>query len=182
MIPPTISPVQSSGIPAGIRLIYQASCLAARLHQHQLRKDGITPYVSHLMRVPLILQQAFGCEDPVVLAAAILHDAIEDTTADYDEIAEATSAEVADLVAILTKDMRTPEIQRETDYDRCLSQAPWQARLIKLADVYDNLCDSMLSGVKIDVRSKVERALVLAGDQEELLRAVDQLRKLASPD
>jgi len=48
--------------------------------------------------------------------------------------------------------------------------------------IYDNLCDSILSGAKVEVRSKVERALALAGDQEELLLAADQLRKLASPE
>lgn len=165
-------------IPHSDTLIHRASCLAARLHQNQYRKDGVTPYLSHLLRVSLVLSSKFSCTDPVTIAAGILHDAIEDTTADYDEIAEAVGHEVAELVAALTKDMRIPESEREAAYDRQLGEAPWQARLIKLADVYDNLCDSVLSGAQVSVRAKAERALALAKDEPELSQAATVLRKL----
>ena len=165
-------------IPDNIRLVYRASNLAAKLHQHQKRKDGSTPYIAHLLRVPHILSCVFGCKDAVTIAAGILHDAIEDTTADYDEIAESTSSEVADLVAFLTNDMRLAEPQRDREYDDRLAAAPWQARLIKLADVFDNLCDSCLSGVNIEIQGKVERALALAGSEPELAQAAAHLRQL----
>ena len=124
------------------------------------------------------LSHRFGCNDPVVLAAGLLHDAIEDTTADFDEIAETVDSKVADLVAALTKDMRLPEDEREADYDRQLAAAPWQARLIKLADVYDNLTDSVLSNAGVDVRKKAQRALLLAGEEPELAVAAKALRSL----
>ena len=165
-------------IPPSDELLYHASCLAARLHRDQTRKDGVTPYFAHLQRVALILSHRFGCQDPVVLAAGLLHDAIEDTTADFDEIAEAVGPEVAALVAALTKDMRLPYDERELAYDRQLAAAPWQARLVKLADVYDNLCDSILSGANVQVRDKAQRALALAHGEPELLAATEALRKL----
>src|SRR5690606_27204570 len=114
---------------------------AARAHQGQTRKDGLTPYFSHSVRVALTLRQTFGCDDPIALAAAILHDTIEDTPADYDDIAEGFGSEIAGIVAALTKNMILPESEREPEYDARLSQADWRARLIKLADVYDNLSD-----------------------------------------
>lgn len=167
-------------IPSSYQLVYHAVCMASKLHQHQMRKDGVTPYISHLTRVSHVLSNVFGCKDPVVIAAGILHDAIEDTTADFDEIAEGTSPEVAHLVAALTKDMRVPEHRREEEYDIQLKNAPWQARLVKLADVYDNLCDSILSGAKVEVRDKVRRAILMAEGQPELDSALEALRELES--
>ena len=76
------------------------------------------------------------------LAAALLHDTIEDTTTDYDNLAEHFGDPVARLVVWLTKDSRLPEEEREAAYCQGLSEAPWQAKVCKLADVYDNLQDS----------------------------------------
>src|SRR5688500_2703577 len=93
----------------------RAAAMAARLHQGQMRKDGKTPYIAHPMRVALTVRDIFGVDDPVALAAALLHDLIEDTTADYDDVAKEFGPEVANVVAALTKDMRKPEDQREAE-------------------------------------------------------------------
>ena len=61
---------------------------AARAHRQQIRKDRETPYVAHPFRVCLIARQVFGIDDPKVLMAALLHDAIEDTTTDRDDLIE----------------------------------------------------------------------------------------------
>ncbi len=161
-----------------IELLQKAISLAARFHATQLRKDGRTPYIAHPVRVAFVLREVFGCADPVVLAAGLLHDMIEDTPADRDDIAEEAGEEVASLVAALTKDMRMPEAQREQAYDSQLAEAPWQARLIKLADVYDNLCDSLTTRVAVQIDDKVDRALCLAGDDPELQQACHALRQL----
>jgi (p)ppGpp synthase/HD superfamily hydrolase len=172
-------PMTNNPIPPDTCLLYRASNLASQLHRHQLRKDGVTPYIAHLHRVAMHLRHVFGCDDPTILAAGLLHDAIEDTTADFDEIAEATTPGVASLVAALTKDMRLPEAEREAAYDQQLAAAPWQARLIKLADVYDNLCDSILSSAPVKIQDKVTRALSLADTDPRLARAANLLRILA---
>lgn len=155
-----------------------AAALAARLHQHQKRKDGATPYIAHPCRVVLTVTEVFDEHDPVILAAALLHDTIEDTPADYDDLAEAVGTAVADLVAALTKDMRIPECEREQAYEAQLAAAPWQARLIKLADVYDNLWDSVTSKTPVKVEDKVRMALRLAGGDPRLQRAVDAVHDL----
>jgi guanosine-3',5'-bis(diphosphate) 3'-pyrophosphohydrolase len=148
------------------------------MHVHQLRKDNRTPYIAHPFRVAMTVRDVFGEDDPEILAAALLHDVIEDTTTDYDDVRERFGPRVADLVAALTKDMRLPESSREAAYDQGLMDAEWGAKLIKLADVYDNLCDKRTSkppGIK---GGKADRALTLAGDDPRLARAVAAVREL----
>jgi guanosine-3',5'-bis(diphosphate) 3'-pyrophosphohydrolase len=119
-----------------------AISFAARVHRHQLRKDGQTPYVAHVYRVAMILRHLFGVADSKVLTAAVLHDTIEDTTTDFDEIAEEFGREVATWVVALTKDKRLPEAEREEAYGKQLATGGLPVCLCKLADVYDNLTDS----------------------------------------
>jgi len=119
-----------------------AISFAARVHKHQPRKDGETPYVAHVYRVAMILRHLFGVADPKVLTAAVLHDTIEDTTTDFDEVAEAFGRDVAAWVIALTKDNRLPEKEREEFYGKQLAAGGLPVCLCKLADVYDNLADS----------------------------------------
>lgn len=123
-------------------LLNQAISFASRAHRHQLRKDRDTPYVAHVFRVCMTVRHVFGVGDPRVLAAAVLHDTIEDTATDYDDIARRFGDEIAGWVADLTKEMRLPEVEREAAYRRTLAAAPWQVVVCKLADIYDNLADS----------------------------------------
>lgn len=108
-------------------------------HAGQLRKDGQTPYSSHPMRVVAILMLGFGVDDEDILTAAALHDIIEDTTGDFDEISERFGEKVAQYVAALSKDPRSPEPERERAYMKQLVRAPVAVKLCKLADAYDNL-------------------------------------------
>ncbi len=155
-----------------------AASFAARCHAGQLRKDHKTPYVAHPFRVALTVRQLFGVDDEVAMAAALLHDVIEDTPADYDDVLEQFGAEVAGAVAALTKDMRMPEAEREAAYDRQLTAASWQARLVKLADVYDNFCDTLDANSQRKAGLKIERAIECAGDHPKLANAVRLNREL----
>ncbi len=124
------------------RPLLEAVAFAARAHKGQLRKDGATPYASHVFRVCLVLRHVFGIDDPALLTAAVLHDTIEDTNTDYDDLKEQFGAEVAGYVAVLSKDKRLQEEIREKDYLENLAAASWQVKVCKLADVFDNLMDS----------------------------------------
>jgi guanosine-3',5'-bis(diphosphate) 3'-pyrophosphohydrolase len=122
--------------------LLDAIAFAARAHKPQLRKDGQTPYVSHPMRVCLIARHLFGVTDIKVLTAAILHDTVEDTTTDCDDIVERFGPDVARWVGALSKDKRLPDAERERQYAVALGAGGWQVHVCKLADVYDNLMDS----------------------------------------
>jgi guanosine-3',5'-bis(diphosphate) 3'-pyrophosphohydrolase len=122
--------------------LLDAVAFASRAHRHQLRKDNQTPYVSHVLRVALIVRHVFDIADEQVLTAALLHDTVEDTTTDFDDLQEHFGAEIAGWVALLSKDKRLPEPEREAAYQDGLAKAPWQVKVCKLADIYDNLTDS----------------------------------------
>jgi (p)ppGpp synthase/HD superfamily hydrolase len=107
-----------------------------------LRKDDRTPYVSHVFRVAAIVRNVFGFDDPRMLATAVLHDTLEDTKTDFDDLEKEFGPEVAQWVSLLSKDKRLPELQREEAYMAGLRGAPWQVQVCKLADVYDNVLDS----------------------------------------
>lgn len=144
-----------------------AASYAARAHNHQYRKDKKTPYVAHPFRVAMVLRDIFGCDDEVTIAAALLHDTIEDTRTDFDAIHKRFGLDVARCVACMTKNMLLIEEERESDYDRRLAEGPWQARLIKLADVYDNAMDLPRPGMRRKCIARCERALALTeGDRE----------------
>jgi guanosine-3',5'-bis(diphosphate) 3'-pyrophosphohydrolase len=141
---------QSTVVP-----LLDAVAFAARAHRSQLRKDGQTPYVSHVFRVCLVVRQVFGIDDPRILTAAVLHDTIEDTTTDYDDLREQFGDEVAGWVATLSKDTRQREEAREQAYMAELTRAPWQVQVCKLADIFDNLLDS--ARTPVETRKRVLR-------------------------
>ena len=142
----------------------------------QERNDG-TPYASHPTRVAMTIAVVFGFDDPEILAAAFLHDIIEDCAVDYDDILEQFGRNVADYVAVMTKDMRLEEEVREIDYDKQLADGPWQGRLIKLSDVFDNFTDSSLKNRNKYIE-KAERILLLTKSDEQLQDAREKLREL----
>ena len=56
----------------------------------------------------------------------------------------------------------------EKAYDRQLAKAPWQARLVKLADVYDNISDSVDDKMRAKAIQKAVRALRIAGNEPQV--------------
>ncbi len=155
----------------------------ARAHAGHLRRDAKTPYSAHPLRVALWVRDVFGCDDDVCLVSAILHDVIEDTPVDRDEIEERFGAEVASCVAALSKDARRPEPEREREYDEGLASADWRARLVKLADVADNLLDGTASPERTERQvERCRRAIALAevdaGERAETARAIALVRSL----
>ncbi|CAG0995623.1 guanosine-3',5'-bis(diphosphate) 3'-pyrophosphohydrolase [Phycisphaerales bacterium] len=179
------SPVSPHG---EVTLWQEAAAFAARAHRNQHRKDLHTPYFSHVARVAMTVSRVFGCDDDVTLAAAFLHDTIEDTTTDYDDLEERFGGEVARIVANLTKNMAMPERAREADYLGRLAKGSWRTTLVKLADTYDNLCDARnypedkRAAHLAKTRAKAAQVLALADrssdEPERLTRAIRALRAL----
>ena len=131
-------------------LIHRAVQIAAKAHRHQIRKgSGDIPYISHPTMVALLLQRA-GIDDETTLAAAILHDVVEDTEMPLTEIAQLFGEEVAALVDCVTetkKDAQGQElpwaVRKDEKYRKLLS-APLQAKAIALADKLHNLHSTLL--------------------------------------
>ncbi|MCP3904284.1 MAG: HD domain-containing protein [Planctomycetes bacterium] len=152
-------------------LWHHAAAKSAHAHLNQVRRDGTTPYAAHPGRVALTIAVVFGVTDETILAAAYLHDVIEDCNVDYDEVAGQFGGEVADLVAVMTKDMRLVEPEREKRYRQQLRDGPWQGRLIKLADVYDNLADAVGEASQRKTLGKAREIFTMTDGEEELAAA-----------
>lgn len=120
-------------------LLKRALDQAAVWHQGQLRKyPGVAvPYVSHLAGVAAILSR-HGFDSEVV-AAGVLHDAVEDTDATIEQISDLFGHRVAELVAHVTEqDKSLPWEERKRLYLEHFKEKPWEAQAISLADKIDN--------------------------------------------
>jgi len=118
-------------------LVQKARAFAAEKHGHQVRKYVRAPYTAHLDGVVAILRR-HGINEPVVIAAAYLHDTVEKTDTSVGEIIDVFGTDVARLVYWLTDDDRGNRKVRKLMSAWRLSRAPWEAKLIKLADLIDN--------------------------------------------
>jgi len=118
----------------------------------------------------------FQCTDPAVLTAAVLHDVLEDTSADFDELAGVFGPEIARMVALLSKDNRLPEAERESVFYERLRNADWRVRLIKVADACDNVADQPNTKNPVRTRERARHSLDLAfGDEPAIQLAREAL-------
>lgn len=86
----------------GMGLVLRAARFAAWKHRDQRRKGkGREPYINHPLELAHVLWFEGGVTDPVVLAAALLHDTIEDTQTTLQELQGEFGAEVAQIVLSL---------------------------------------------------------------------------------
>jgi (p)ppGpp synthase/HD superfamily hydrolase len=121
-------------------LLKRALDQAVLWHRDQLRKyPGVeVPYASHLAGVTVILARHGFAEE--VLAAAALHDAVEDTAATLEDLAALFGQRVATLVGHVTEhDKSLPWEERKRQYLEHFVVKPWDAQAITLADKIDNL-------------------------------------------
>ncbi|MEZ5967228.1 MAG: HD domain-containing protein [Planctomycetota bacterium] len=132
--------IEHDGPQAAHRRIAAAMMYAIEKHWHQRRRDG-TPYIAHPIRVAECLRRIGGVDDPDVIIAALLHDSIEDTDCEWDDLDKRFGRRVADLVATLSGDMRMPKPERRTEVIERARTAPREAQAIRLADRLDNLLD-----------------------------------------
>ena len=122
-----------------VRLISSAAAFAARRHAAQTWKDGRSPYLVHLADVADLLSQTSAADDAALIAAAWLHDVVEDAHATPEELATRFGPDVRDLVCELTDDMSLPEeLRKQRQVDEIAGKSR-RARLLKLADKVSNL-------------------------------------------
>ncbi len=127
-------------MPTHMELVLQAAAFAAEKHRTQRRKDVETPYINHPIQLAYILVQA-NIEDSVVLAAALLHDTVEDTSTTLDEIEIVFGYEIARIVAECSDDKAQTKLERkQAQIDRA-ARLSREARLVKIADKIANVSD-----------------------------------------
>lgn len=123
-------------------LILRAAAFAADRHRLQRRKDAdASPYINHPLALADILAREGGIEDATVIAAALLHDTVEDTETTIEEIEAAFGGRVAAIVAEVTDDKSLPKEERKRlQVAKARGKSPG-AQLVKLADKISNLRD-----------------------------------------
>ena len=123
-------------------LLLSALEFAAATHRDQRRKGrGASPYINHPIAVARALAQIGGITDPEILAAAILHDTVEDTQTTPAEIEEVFGRRVRTLVEEVTDDKKLSRAeQRRLQIVHAPTLSPG-ARLIKLGDKLCNVHD-----------------------------------------
>ncbi|MDB4914475.1 MAG: Metal dependent phosphohydrolase [Gemmatimonadetes bacterium] len=122
--------------------VFSALRFAAERHQAQRRKGGREiPYINHPIDVATLLVTVAGVTDPDLLAAALLHDTVEDTDTTLDELSLLFGEHVASIVAEVTDNCDLPSDERKRIQE---VEAPFKshpARLIRIADKTSNVSD-----------------------------------------
>ena len=117
---------------------------AVDAHKGQVRKLGGLPYIFHPTEVAQIVAQMTTDED--VIAAAILHDTVEDTKTTFEEITNLFGERVAKLVGLETEDKRENEdkaatwrIRKEEALEKLANETDISAKMICLGDKLSNI-------------------------------------------
>lgn len=135
---------------------------AAHLAINQKRKYTGEPYHTHPFRVAEIVKKAGG--SPEMIAAAYLHDVVEDTHITLGVIIEEFTLEVAELVNWVSDFQTTADGNRATRKSRereKLAMAPAAAQTIKLADLIDNTKSIVEHDLDFATIYLQEKALIL---------------------
>ena len=125
-----------------LALLFKALSFAAHKHRDQRRKDAeASPYINHPIALAEALTGEGGVTDVEVLAAALLHDTIEDTATTLEELRGHFGERIAGMVAEVTDDKDLPKADRKRlQIEHAAGISPG-AKLVKLADKICNLRD-----------------------------------------
>jgi len=117
-------------------------------HKDQKRKGG-EPYINHLIETAKVTTDIANelldkypylkKEIDAIYVTGLLHDTIEDTSTDYEDILELTNEKVASWILCLSDDKRLPSAIRRFLYFNEISNSSIEVKIIKLADIFSNL-------------------------------------------
>ncbi len=141
-IEPLIARFEGADREKQIDVVSKAYKMAAKAHEGQYRRSG-EPYIVHPLAVAKIVA-SLGLDD-VSIAAALLHDAVEDTLVETADIERAFGQEIADIVEGVTKLDRlhfdSKQAQQAASFRKMLVAMSKDLRvlIVKLCDRLHNL-------------------------------------------
>jgi (p)ppGpp synthase/HD superfamily hydrolase len=129
--------------------LLRAINFAARKHKDQRRKDEeASPYINHPVSVALLLAEIGDVSDPEILAAAVLHDTLEDTKTTPEELEAQFGQRVRRIVEEVTDNKSLgKEVRKELQINHAQGLSP-EAVLVKLGDKTANVTDITYSPPK----------------------------------
>jgi (p)ppGpp synthase/HD superfamily hydrolase len=123
-----------------ILLIARAWNFSTQRHVKQKRKGAAQePYVNHLAEVAELVATATNGQDANLVAAAVLHDTVEDTDTNPTELNAVFNADIADLVSEVTDDKTLDKARRKQLQIEHAATKSMRAKILKLADKTSNL-------------------------------------------
>jgi len=148
-------------------IVDRALAFATIAHGEQKRKYSGEPYIVHPIEVMEIVKTV--PHDEAMLAAALLHDVVEDTEVTLAEVRQAFGEDVASLVDDLTDVSKPEDGNRKTrkalDREHSAQSSP-RAQTVKLADLISNSSDILENDPKF--------AKVYLAEKELLLKVLTQ--------
>jgi guanosine-3',5'-bis(diphosphate) 3'-pyrophosphohydrolase len=122
--------------------VEKAIIFAAQAHEGQRRKAGNTPYIAHPIAVGWILNDQ-GCDEDVV-TAGILHDTVEDSSVEMDDLEKTFGKHIASIVGYVTEPDKSAswEIRKRGLLDS-IKTAPVEAKYVYCADKLHNVQSMM---------------------------------------
>ena len=142
MAPATSHQPPATGAALALPLIVRALEFAAHKHRDQRRKDAeASPYINHPIVLANVLVSEGGVDDPAVLAAALLHDTVEDTETTTAELRAAFGEKIAAIVGEVTDDKNLVKAERKRLQIEHAAHISREAKLVKLADKICNVRD-----------------------------------------
>ena len=132
------------------KLLVRAFAFAYNAHKHSYRKGSRIPYITHPLAVANILMRNNSSDE--LIAAAFLHDVVEDENVSFDEL----EAQFGKEVCFLVKSVSEPEALRKKYDDKrkswrerkqhtidSLSEASYEVKMLSCADKLANLSDTV---------------------------------------
>jgi guanosine-3',5'-bis(diphosphate) 3'-pyrophosphohydrolase len=142
----------------GANLVRNAYAIAREAHEGQMRSSG-EPYIDHPVAVAQLLLDLRL--DATSIAAGLLHDVLEDTTVDTEQMAQFFGPDIARLVDGVTKltalEDRTKEEAQVGTYRKMFIAMADDPRvvLVKLADRLHNM--QTLKSLSLDRQRRIAR-------------------------
>jgi guanosine-3',5'-bis(diphosphate) 3'-pyrophosphohydrolase len=128
----------------GLQIILKSLAFAANKHRKQKRKDkDKSPYIIHPIQVANILCSEGDVTDPIIIAAALLHDTVEDTETLPEELEREFGPEIRSIVEEVTDDKRLPKMERKRLQIEHAAHKSQDAQQVKIADKISNIRDTV---------------------------------------
>src|ERR1700691_1888877 len=126
----------------GLEVIVHALAFAAHKHRDQRRKDQeASPYINHPIALADVIVNEGGVDDATALAAAILHDTIEDTETTAEELEREFGTAITEAVLAVSDDETLEKAERKRLQIEHAASLTRTAKLVKLADKICNVRD-----------------------------------------
>jgi len=166
--------------PADRELVLRAYRVAERAHEGQTRASG-DPYIHHCLAVADILIEMRV--PPQVVAAALLHDTVEDTSVTLEDISRDFGDEITDLVDGVTKLTQLPRVSRGDQQQKEVIQEEVQRQIAERRGEIapEEEADQLQRSRKYDLVSETLRKTFLAMDEDVrvvLIKLADRLHNM----